>query len=301
MYMWRQYFSLDRPAVKPRFLLGTFPGRAFTLVELLVVIAIVAILAALLLPAFAKAKNRAKTVGCLNNEKQIGLSMTMYIGDNNGKLMQVPFAHTWIDILQNNYSAIQTARFCPAAPDPGGTNAWVGKNTQMQGGLNGYAGTADSPWCWTDINLHTTSMGSYGDNWWCEVNTSYPSTNFFNSDANFFAPSKIPFFGDAITPAGEANFANTGVTTADFGNLNTNLYIASGASGGPISHALRFFEIARHGSMAASTAPQNLTAAQAQSPPGSINMGFADNHAENILLINLIQTNTCYWHINWPH
>ena len=57
--------------------------RAFTLIELLVVIAIIAILAAILFPVFAQAKNAAKQAVCISNMKQLGLASQIYLGDND--------------------------------------------------------------------------------------------------------------------------------------------------------------------------------------------------------------------------
>ncbi|MDR3459632.1 MAG: prepilin-type N-terminal cleavage/methylation domain-containing protein [Verrucomicrobiae bacterium] len=92
--------------------------RAFTLIELLVVIAIIAILAAMLLPALAKAKAKAKQSACINNMRQIGLSLVMYADNYNqypGDYRTSNHTYVWQTRLLSTMGNNRAAFSCPAA------------------------------------------------------------------------------------------------------------------------------------------------------------------------------------------
>src|SRR5438477_6652637 len=115
---------------------GKTPG--FTLIELLVVIAIIAILAAILFPVFAQARERARATACMNNCKQLGLALDLYKQDYDGTWPiwwngpsnptgDYPYGHYWSGIILP-YTKSYAIRKCPSDPKPAPSNPDVNIN-----------------------------------------------------------------------------------------------------------------------------------------------------------------------------
>jgi len=89
-------------------------SSAFTLIELLVVIAIIGILAAMLLPALARAKESGKRIACLNDARQLSLAAQMYVGDSQGAFPPRSNTERWPSKLYDSYGRDLKLLVCPS-------------------------------------------------------------------------------------------------------------------------------------------------------------------------------------------
>jgi len=260
--------------------------KAFTLIELLVVISIIALLIALLLPALGAARQTARNTRCLANVKGMGLAMSAYAYENNGKLMPAGIYTDPNSQMSNWFAAISTyidqTGFAETSSESSNENIGLCPEamTSAKTGNALYShGNTFNSWVWQDLG------GSYGANFWLmPEGTSYindtvvglPSTRrglFYNNYDAPRDPTKTPILGDSTWMGSWPDYNDT--TPLNPRNISTS------APNEEIDHKWGLFMnryvIDRHYTF-------------------TNNQVFVDGHAESVKLPDLWQLQ---WHQDW--
>jgi len=191
--------------------------RAFTLVELLVVIAVIALLASLLLPALSAAKEKARSIQCMNNLRQLTLSYKIVVDSDDGRLT---FYNYGASEPSRPELYAQTAQFEFMSKEWGRNREWICPSTR-EAAFNGWPqnppenpGSVDTAWNLDGSWLGYMSSnikgqpeyraGSYLQNNWLGFNWGWEGDPFgqagllFRAEGEIRYPSSTPVFADGV-------------------------------------------------------------------------------------------------------
>ena len=241
--------------------------RGFTLIELLVVIAIIAILAGMLLPALAKAKERSKTTLCLNGLRQMSLATRLYTEDFKDHVPPVvnQVGEYWFHEIAP-YMGAYSYKTNPIANANGTMRIMICPSTkrpkQKPSADESWWGTATTTW------RALQSEGSYGMNLWLDNEgqyvTDFPRDRYFGQFS--VAPGDVPVYGDSVWVGSWPEANDTAPTDLQ----------GAGYGGGNFPHErgkfMARFAINRH--------------------RGGINIGFTDGHVAKLTVKEL-------WTVTW--
>ncbi len=168
---------------------------AFTLIELLVVIAIIAILAGMLLPSLGKAKSAAQRIACVNQVRQLGLSATLYAGENSGQFPERSITNRWPERLFPIFRSVKIL----VCPSDIGTDPTTGKSG------NRPATAIQDPTAVADSAPRSFIINGWNDQFALEMGDAFNMGSILNRtirEGVIREPSETVLFGEKLHSSG---------------------------------------------------------------------------------------------------